>query len=172
MKLRELLRDVEVRERRVDLDLEITSVTADSRLVVSGALFAAIPGFKTDGAKFIDAATRKGAEYGGTVAAPAFKEIAEATLRYLNVAPSVPARTIDLGAPMLATFSQKRAPTAGSEVPDLRGLDARAAVALATRSGFRVRASGSGVVQTQQPLPGEALPNDHQVVLTLAEGAR
>ena len=32
--------------------------------------------------------------------------------------------------------------------------------------------SGSGVVQTQQPLPGEALPNDHQVVLTLAEGAR
>ena len=61
MKLRELLRDVEVRERRVDLDLEITSVTADSRLVVSGALFAAIPGFKTDGAKFIDAATRKGA---------------------------------------------------------------------------------------------------------------
>jgi cell division protein FtsI (penicillin-binding protein 3) len=114
----------------------------------------------------------KGAEYGGTVAAPAFKEIAESTLRYLNVAPSVPARTIDLAAPMLATFSQKPAPTAGSEVPDLRGLDARAAVALATRSGFRVRASGSGVVQTQQPLPGEALPNDHQVVLTLAEGTR
>lgn len=114
----------------------------------------------------------KTAEYGGTVAAPAFKEIAESTLRYLNVAPSVPARTIDLSAPMLATFSQKPAPTAGSEVPDLRGLDARAAVALAIRSGFRVRASGSGVVQTQQPLPGEALPNDHQVVLTLAEGAR
>jgi cell division protein FtsI (penicillin-binding protein 3) len=114
----------------------------------------------------------KGAEYGGTVAAPAFKEIAESTLRYLNVAPSVPARTIDLGAPMLATFSQKPAPTAGSEVPDLRGLDARAALALATRSGFRVRASGSGVVQTQQPLPGEASPSDHQVVLTLAEGAR
>jgi len=114
----------------------------------------------------------KTAEYGGTVAAPAFKEIAESTLRYLNVAPSVPARTIDLGAPMLATFSQKGVQTAGSEVPDLRGLDARAAVALATKSGFRVRASGSGVVQTQQPLPGEALPNDHQVVLTLAEGAR
>ena len=114
----------------------------------------------------------KGSEYGGTVAAPAFKEIAESTLRYLNVPPSVPARTIDVAAPMLATFSQKPAPTAGSEVPDLRGLDARAAVALATSAGFRVRASGSGVVQTQQPLPGEALPNDHQVVLTLAEGTR
>jgi len=114
----------------------------------------------------------KGSEYGGTVAAPVFKEIAESTLRYLGVAPSIPARTIDLAPTMLATFSQKPAPTAGSEVPELRGLDARAAVALATRSGFRVRASGSGVVQTQKPLPGEALPSDHQVVLTLAEGAR
>ena len=39
---------------RGDLDAEITSVTADSRLVAPGALFVAIPGFKTDGAKFID----------------------------------------------------------------------------------------------------------------------
>ena len=114
----------------------------------------------------------KGAEYGGTVAAPVFKEIAESTLRYLNVAPSIPARTIDVAAPVLAAFSQKQGATAGTEIPDLRGLDARAAVALATSAGFRVRTSGSGVVQTQQPLPGEALPNDHQVVLTLAEGAR
>jgi cell division protein FtsI (penicillin-binding protein 3) len=112
----------------------------------------------------------KGAQYGGTIAAPVFREIAEATLRYLNVSPSIPARTIDIATPMLATFSQKPVAIAGSEVPDLRGLDARAAVSRATAAGFRVRASGSGVVQTQQPLPGEASPNDHQVVLTLAEG--
>jgi UDP-N-acetylmuramoyl-L-alanyl-D-glutamate--2,6-diaminopimelate ligase len=61
MKLRELLRDVNVRESRADVDVDITSVTADSRLVVPGALFVAIPGLKTDGAKFIDAATKKGA---------------------------------------------------------------------------------------------------------------
>lgn len=113
----------------------------------------------------------KGEEYGGTVAAPVFKEIAESALRYLGVPPSIPARTIDVSTPMLATFSQAPVPAAGSEVPDMRGLDARAAVALATAAGFRVRASGSGVVQTQQPLPGEALPIDHQVVLTLARGA-
>ena len=113
----------------------------------------------------------KGAEYGGTVAAPVFKEIAESTLRYLGVAPSIPARTIDVATPMLATFSQSPPPTARSEVPDMRGLDARAALALATSAGFHVRASGSGVVQTQQPLPGEALPIDRQVVLTLARGA-
>jgi cell division protein FtsI (penicillin-binding protein 3) len=114
----------------------------------------------------------KGEQYGGTIAAPAFKEIAESTLRYLGVPPSIPARTIDVAAPMLATFSQKPLPAAGSAVPDLRGLDARAALARATAAGFRIRASGSGVVQTQQPMPGEALPVDHQVVLTLAEGAR
>jgi len=61
MKLRQLLKDVHVRARSVDLDAEVTNVTADSRLVVPGALFVAIPGFKTDGANFIDAAIRKGA---------------------------------------------------------------------------------------------------------------
>lgn len=59
MRLKEMLRDVPVRSG--DGDAEITSVTADSRLVVPGALFVAVPGFKTDGAKFIDAAVRKGA---------------------------------------------------------------------------------------------------------------
>jgi len=61
MKLRELLKGVAVKESRADLDAEITSVTADSRLVVPGALFVAITGFKTDGAKFIDGAIGKGA---------------------------------------------------------------------------------------------------------------
>ncbi|HXH37482.1 MAG TPA: UDP-N-acetylmuramoyl-L-alanyl-D-glutamate--2,6-diaminopimelate ligase [Thermoanaerobaculia bacterium] len=61
MKLRDLMRDVPVRKTRGDVDVEITCVTADSRLAVPGALFVAVPGFKTDGAKFIDAALGKGA---------------------------------------------------------------------------------------------------------------
>jgi UDP-N-acetylmuramoyl-L-alanyl-D-glutamate--2,6-diaminopimelate ligase len=61
MKLRELLRDVEVRESRADLDVGIASVTADSRMATPGSLFVAIPGLKTDGAKFIESAIRKGA---------------------------------------------------------------------------------------------------------------
>ncbi len=59
MRLREVLRDVPVRSG--DGDAEITSVTADSRLVVPGALFVAVPGFKTDGAKFVDSAISRGA---------------------------------------------------------------------------------------------------------------
>jgi cell division protein FtsI (penicillin-binding protein 3) len=110
----------------------------------------------------------RGAQYGGTIAAPAFKEIAEATLRYLGVAPSVPMRTIGAAQPMLAAFSQPTEPRASAvAVPEFRGLDARAAITRATAAGLIVRAVGSGVVQTQQPLPGEALPNDHRVTLQL-----
>jgi UDP-N-acetylmuramoyl-L-alanyl-D-glutamate--2,6-diaminopimelate ligase len=61
MKLRELLRDVPVREVRADLDTDVTAVTADSRLVKPGALFVAIPGTAMDGAKFIPQAEEKGA---------------------------------------------------------------------------------------------------------------
>jgi cell division protein FtsI (penicillin-binding protein 3) len=83
-------------------------------------------------------------QYGGTVAAPAFKEIAESTLRYLGVAPTIPGRTLGVDAPLLAAFSQDERPAT-----DLRGLDARAAIARATSAGLRVRAIGSGVVQSQ-----------------------
>ncbi|HVR39568.1 MAG TPA: UDP-N-acetylmuramoyl-L-alanyl-D-glutamate--2,6-diaminopimelate ligase [Thermoanaerobaculia bacterium] len=61
MKLAELLRDVDVRETRGATDLEITSVTADSRLVREGALFVAISGTAKDGAQFIPQAIEKGA---------------------------------------------------------------------------------------------------------------
>lgn len=47
------------------------------------------------------------AQYGGTVAAPAFREIAEGALRYLRVPPSFPRRRIELGGAFeLATVSQ------------------------------------------------------------------
>ena len=61
MKLRELLRDVPVRELRGGDDAEISGVTADSRLVRKGWLFVAIPGTQQDGAKFIGQAVEKGA---------------------------------------------------------------------------------------------------------------
>ena len=42
MTLAELLRDVPVREVRGDRNVEITTVTPDSRLVTKGSLFVAI----------------------------------------------------------------------------------------------------------------------------------
>jgi UDP-N-acetylmuramoyl-L-alanyl-D-glutamate--2,6-diaminopimelate ligase len=61
MKLADLLRDVPVVSVQDDSGVEITHVTADSRLVRKGSLFVAIPGLQQDGAKFIDSALSKGA---------------------------------------------------------------------------------------------------------------
>lgn len=61
MKLRDLLRDVPVRETSGNLDIDISMVTADSRLVKKGALFVAIPGTQQDGTKFVGQAMQKGA---------------------------------------------------------------------------------------------------------------
>jgi cell division protein FtsI (penicillin-binding protein 3) len=116
----------------------------------------------------------KGAEYGGTVAAPVFKEIAEPVLRYLGVPPSIPSRSLRVKPPALAAFSQRPDSGArvGGRVPDMRGLDVRAAVANATAAGFRVRAIGSGVVQSQLPQPGDVLPQNAMVTLRLNEVAQ
>jgi cell division protein FtsI (penicillin-binding protein 3) len=110
----------------------------------------------------------RGEYYGGTVAAPAFREIAEGALRYLGVPPSLPSRSIEMDRPLLAAFSQPRAQAGpGSGVPDLRGLDARAAIARAVSSGLTVRTVGSGVVISQEPEPGGAVPAHRSVVLRL-----
>jgi cell division protein FtsI (penicillin-binding protein 3) len=112
----------------------------------------------------------RGEYYGGTVAAPVFREVAEGTLRYLGVPPSIPSRTIGVDAPLLAAFSQSNGHAGpANAVPDLRGLDARAAIARAVASGLRVRAIGSGVVTSQDPVPGVALPANRQVKLLLSE---
>lgn len=57
MKLRDVLRDVST----TGLDADVTAVTSDSRLVIPGALFVAIPGTQKDGAEFIGQARQKSA---------------------------------------------------------------------------------------------------------------
>jgi UDP-N-acetylmuramoyl-L-alanyl-D-glutamate--2,6-diaminopimelate ligase len=61
MRLAELLHGVTVTSTHGDTNMEISSVSADSRLVRKGGLFVAIPGLQQDGAKFIDEAIKKGA---------------------------------------------------------------------------------------------------------------
>ena len=114
----------------------------------------------------------RGEQYGGAIAAPAFREIAEATLRYLRVEPSIPQRSIAVAPPVLAAFSQHVPAATAAAVPDLRGLDARAAVARATASGLLVEAFGSGVVTSQKPGAGEAMPSNGRIALMLAEAGR
>lgn len=61
MKLREILKDIEIIESGADLEMEISSVEADSRKVTDGALFVAVVGYESDGHRFISSACSKGA---------------------------------------------------------------------------------------------------------------
>ena len=61
MKLPQLLDRVPVTGIEGSKDVDITSVTADSRRSGPGSLFVAVPGFNVDGSKFIHAALEKGA---------------------------------------------------------------------------------------------------------------
>lgn len=61
MKLRDLLAGVPLTGVQADFNMEIFSISYDSRTIQPGALFVALPGDKTDGHKYISTAVEKGA---------------------------------------------------------------------------------------------------------------
>jgi len=111
---------------------------------------------------------------GGVASAPVFKKIAEATLRYLGVGP-----TINPPSPVLVARQDEstvHAPTAQAgasnpvvslvadgppgTVPDLRGLSARDAVRKLVKLGLNARATGDGFVVSQTPAAGTPIDRD------------
>jgi cell division protein FtsI (penicillin-binding protein 3) len=112
-----------------------------------------------------------GAGYtGGAVSAPVFKRIAESTLRYLGVGP-----TLNAPPPVLVArhdpsdvpdVTPVRADLQAATVlelarsglmPDLRGFSAREAIRTLSQIGMTSRMSGDGFVVSQSPAAGEAL---------------
>ena len=61
MKLRDILKAIEILESAADPDTEITGISYDSRRTLPGELFVAIAGFESDGHAYIPAALEKGA---------------------------------------------------------------------------------------------------------------
>lgn len=102
--------------------------------------------------------------YGGTIAAPVFKRVAEASLQQLGVAPSInPAPPIISATPSL----MPAAPPVGEQtavitrvggrpvMPDMTGLTLREAIRVANELGMYMTPQGDGTVVAQTPLPGE-----------------
>jgi cell division protein FtsI (penicillin-binding protein 3) len=111
---------------------------------------------------------------GGSVSAPVFKRIAEASLRYLGVGPS-----INPASPVLVARhddTSEHAPTSGvsandpvvsliadgppGTVPDLRGMSAREAVRKVVKFGMNARVSGDGFVVSQVPAAGAPIKGE------------
>ena len=71
MKLKDLLKNVEVIKSSADMEQEITAVAYDSRKVTPQSLFVAVSGFVTDGNRYIPMAMEKGAAVVVTAKEPA-----------------------------------------------------------------------------------------------------
>jgi cell division protein FtsI/penicillin-binding protein 2 len=110
-----------------------------------------------------------GTHGGGAVAAPVFQRIAEATLRYLGVPPTVnPSPPVILarpdeppppppGEPAVALVSFLSSDVPPGTVPDVRGMSARDAMRALAVVGLSPEVSGDGVVLSQDPPPGAPL---------------
>lgn len=121
--------------------------------------------------------------YGGKVAAPVFSKVMEASLRVMNIPKDLP--DDDRSAPVeaaqendasIALLSEEKpveevensatALTNSSLVtPDFTGMTLRAVLETAGKSGFRIDPSGSGLVRSQIPAPGEPVAYGQKIKL-------
>lgn len=114
-------------------------------------------------------APRSGSNSGGMVSAPIFQRIAEATLRYLGVAP-----TVDPAPPVVVARSHAGGSfsTASPDpvaivnvvhdgppgtIPDLRGMSARDAMRKLVMLGLSGHVTGDGFVVFQEPAAGASI---------------
>jgi cell division protein FtsI (penicillin-binding protein 3) len=112
--------------------------------------------------------TPRKATYGGVVAAPTFRRIAEYGLERLGVRalPPSPVEPPPPVEPPTVAVADDAPVVAG--MPSFLGLSMRDALMQAQQLGWEVRVEGSGYVVVQDPQPGTALRSDH---LTLKFGS-
>lgn len=112
-----------------------------------------------------------GSRYGGTVSGPAFRDIAQASLRYLGVPEDrVDEDDVDdLDTPHPLASARLTADLTWSEegirVPDFGGLSMRDSLASVEGSGLALALLGSGAVSAQSPTPGTVLQPGDRLVL-------
>lgn len=118
----------------------------------------------------------QGTPYGGVVAAPVFRAIAQRSLHHLNIPPkTVAALPRAQKGLQEAPMSEKRgfyAPDfqvrSDGVMPDLSGLSMRAALSRLGATNLEVRVSGRGFVVDQKPSPGVRLTEGGVCYLRLA----
>jgi len=116
----------------------------------------------------------EGNVYGGVVAAPAFRNIAQGALRQLAVAPRGTVVIPNVPAPVeLSTqrpakrFAVQLVSNNDDAVPDFLGLSMREAVEKAQSMRINLRMQGNGYVVKQVPAPGDRRQEQQVVVVHL-----
>jgi cell division protein FtsI (penicillin-binding protein 3) len=114
------------------------------------------------------------AHYGGTVAGPVFRRIAEVTLRHMGIAPegrqAVLAKKKEQRVPAAETgpaLEDETVEKGESAVPNVRSLPLRQAVIALHAQSLVAEVQGSGLVVTQDPAPGKAVSHGSVVRLQL-----
>lgn len=122
----------------------------------------------------------KGIHYGGLIAGPVFKSIAEASLDYLGIERELPPPSDKLddffdvyddetpGDAPDESAQNAPLPTLPGAMPDLRGLPLRTAMRTLASLGVDVKVQGHGFVVSHHPSPGDALDPAAPVQLQLA----
>ena len=109
--------------------------------------------------------------YGGVVAAPAFRNIAQGALRHLAVAPQkpdlVPAAVGQAELPVRRSLKKEVATDGIAAVPDFVGLSLRDAVEKARAIGVKIKMRGNGYVVRQSPASGGRWDEENILLLNL-----
>lgn len=123
----------------------------------------------------------QGVKYGGVVAAPAFKGIAQNTLAYLKITPNVPTTKTQKPAesksdptPEPESVSEGEIEDAANEgafMPNFHGMSMRSVLQVMEKRGINIRLIGSGRVAEQNPPPGHAIRGTGKVWIKFAPSA-
>ncbi len=128
----------------------------------------------------IDSPHGKVTAYGGTVAAPIFQRIAEASLRHLGIGPTInpaPAVMVVENAAPVRPFPEEphgrisTVSTREGEMPDVRGMSARSAIKRLLEHHVNARIAGDGLVVEQFPEAGAPLVPGENAILKLSRRA-
>lgn len=123
----------------------------------------------------------QGVKYGGVVAAPAFREIAQNTLAYLKITPTMP--TTKTQKPTEANSDDSQGPESVSEgeiedtanvegvMPNFRGMSMRSVLQIMEKRGINIRLIGSGRATEQSPPPGQAIRGNGAVWIKFTPSA-
>lgn len=123
----------------------------------------------------------QGVKYGGVVAAPAFRGIAQNSLAYLKIQPTVPktaaSKPVEAKPPpapadeSLSDGDTPDSPAEGEIMPNFKGMSMRHVLQVMEKRNINIRLLGSGRAAEQNPPPGHTIRGTGEVWIKFTPSA-